>query len=654
MPNVLGSVSCAGHPTSVLPACYQSPTPDGTDGTRTNRSSVDTTLSVIQEVGQPPTMPVKQSSNTSSKDAKASNPKLSFKANENGLQPSPIFLSPHKAFRLPSISYPRSYFPYPVSKATAIRPFSLCDKGPSPYDKAADPILLLNNSLFPGHLAPKSTLPYVVPMGHLEFLIYQDALGFGMVQPMLIPHRPMEITKEEKPERRSRSQERACHKDPTLQNQLSEMLETSSTAFHPEVPTDILKLNASWNQVKIVIRSDKVVYVDHLQEKPDVKTDANISKPSFTAKNVGQNAETAKLPVVKPSLQQHDDFIMLREELGHIGDLPEAYTLKQTPANKENLGMPVSTPFLELALVSDGHAVTFSKIQENPKPYCLGSAPMSMDIISTYTKDGANEAKSNDGKLLKPKSSKLVKRIATSAGYMGDRFKGVTTELYADSSQLRWEQWALQVSLSTQIFTTLLLAMMRFSELEVNEKKGGHSETKDSKAYKFSTADSERWKGNWDNKSKCLLEGDIASQNNRERYYLELGAEKVDAYGGEGISYNKFYKHLISSSWCDQCPHCGPPMLNRKWKLLGSSEKLFPPHVCNQQTEFFEIVSEVVHVLSNFVFGFSQTPLRHTLGLPRFSTFLWQLLPSADFAGSCHVLDHGPYGRDDYFCPIRL
>ncbi|XP_023489774.1 BCL-6 corepressor isoform X4 [Equus przewalskii] len=573
--NVSGSVSSAGRPASASPAPNAN-----ADGSKTSRSSVDTTPSVIQHVGQPPTTPAKHSGGTSSKGAKAGNPEPSFKANENGLPPSSIFLSPTEAFRSPPIPYPRSYLPYPAPEGIAISPLSLHGKGPVyPH-----PVLLPSGSLFPGHLAPKPGLPYGLPTGRPEFVTYQDALGLGMVHPMLIPHTPIEITKEEKPERRSRSHERGRYEDPTLRNRFSEMLEAGSTKLHPEVPAEKnLKPSPSWNQGKTVVKSDKLVYVDLLREEPDAKPDTNVSKPGFAAESVGQSTEPAK-PPTDPALQPHRDFIALREEMGRVGDFHEAYTFKQAPGQsvfslskenvpaattKENLGVPVSTPFLEPTLGSDGPAVTFGKTQEDPKPFCVGSAPPSVDVTPTYTKDGADEAESSDGKVLKPKPSKLAKRIANSAGYVGDRFKCVTTELYADSSQLSREQRALQ------------RAMMRFSELEMKEREGGHPTTKDSEVCKFSPTDWERLKGNQDKKPKSVaLEEAIADQNDSERCEDSAGNKQdpFEAPEDKDLPVENYFvdRQPASEPPADQAatdmPHDPTLQLEKKRKISDDSK----------------------------------------------------------------------------------
>ncbi|XP_070114516.1 BCL-6 corepressor isoform X6 [Equus przewalskii] len=591
--NVSGSVSSAGRPASASPAPNAN-----ADGSKTSRSSVDTTPSVIQHVGQPPTTPAKHSGGTSSKGAKAGNPEPSFKANENGLPPSSIFLSPTEAFRSPPIPYPRSYLPYPAPEGIAISPLSLHGKGPVyPH-----PVLLPSGSLFPGHLAPKPGLPYGLPTGRPEFVTYQDALGLGMVHPMLIPHTPIEITKEEKPERRSRSHERGRYEDPTLRNRFSEMLEAGSTKLHPEVPAEKnLKPSPSWNQGKTVVKSDKLVYVDLLREEPDAKPDTNVSKPGFAAESVGQSTEPAK-PPTDPALQPHRDFIALREEMGRVGDFHEAYTFKQAPGQsvfslskenvpaattKENLGVPVSTPFLEPTLGSDGPAVTFGKTQEDPKPFCVGSAPPSVDVTPTYTKDGADEAESSDGKVLKPKPSKLAKRIANSAGYVGDRFKCVTTELYADSSQLSREQRALQME-GLQEDSILCLpaaycerAMMRFSELEMKEREGGHPTTKDSEVCKFSPTDWERLKGNQDKKPKSVaLEEAIADQNDSERCEDSAGNKQdpFEAPEDKDLPVENYFvdRQPASEPPADQAatdmPHDPTLQLEKKRKISDDSK----------------------------------------------------------------------------------
>lgn len=74
--------------------------------------------------------------------------------------------------------------------------------------------------------------------------------------------------------------------------------------------------------------------------------------------------------------------------------------------------------------------------------------------------------------------------------------------------------------------------MMRFSELEMKEREGGHPTAKESEVCKFSPADWERLKGNQDKKPKSVaLEEAIAEQNESER-------SKSGGQGGMGRGYS--------------------------------------------------------------------------------------------------------------------
>ncbi|XP_032907473.1 BCL-6 corepressor isoform X5 [Catharus ustulatus] len=521
--SVSGTVSAGGRPASASPAPNAN-----VDCAKTARSSAESTASVIQHVGQPVATPAKHSS----KVAKSCGQEANFKATETALASSPIFLPPNEAFRSPPLPYPRSYLPYPVPEGIAISPLTLHGKG----HVYPHPVLLPNGSLYPTHLAPKPGLPYSLPAGRGEFMTYQDALGVGMVHPMLLQHSALEINKEEKTERRSRSHERVRYEDPTLRGRLPELLE-SGGKMHFEMPGDKgVKLHQSSGHSKNSAKSDKNLFPDLLRDEQEAKSEANLTKASFATESSNQTNDPTKHKVEQAS--QHRDFIVMREEFGRNNDVHETYNFKQAQGSsvfglrkedlsvsqpKERVAVQPSPVFLESAHESDAPALAFGKVQEDAKPFCMGTAPPSIDANQTYTKDGADDAESADGKILKPKPSKLAKRIANSAGYVGDRFKCVTTELYADSSQLSREQRALQME-GLQEDSILCLpaaycerAMMRFSELEMKEREG-QTATKDSEVCRFSQADWENLKGNSEKKPKSVaLEDAIADQNDNDR-----------------------------------------------------------------------------------------------------------------------------------------
>ncbi|XP_047909816.2 BCL-6 corepressor isoform X5 [Anser cygnoides] len=583
--SVAGTVPMGGRPASASPAPNAN-----ADCAKAARSGAESTASVIQHVGQP----LAASAKHSNKVAKSCGQEANFKASESALASSPIFLPPNEAFRSPPLPYPRSYLPYPVPEGLAISPLSLHGKG----HVYPHPVLLPNGSLYPGHLAPKPGLPYSLPAGRGEFMTYQDALGMGMVHPMLLQHSALEMGKDEKSERRSRSHERVRYEDPALRSRLPELLETGGK-MHFEVAGDKnVKLHQSSGHGKNSAKSDKHLFPDLLRDEQDAKSETNLTKTGFAAESGNQANDPTKHKVEQAS--QHRDFIVMREEFGRNNDLHETYNFKQAqssavfglrkedlPAsqNKERVAVQPAPAFLEAAHETDGPALAFGKVQDDAKQFCMGSTQPSLETNQTYTKDGADDADSADGKILKPKPSKLAKRIANSAGYVGDRFKCVTTELYADSSQLSREQRALQME-GLQEDSILCLpaaycerAMMRFSELEMKEREG-QTATKDSEVCRFSQADWENLKGNSEKKPKSVaLEDAIADQNDNDRcnfasaennqgHFLETPEEK-------DLSNEKCYleRHSIYEKAEDQPTEdigqhpC--PRLDRKRKHSG-------------------------------------------------------------------------------------
>ncbi|XP_048799255.1 BCL-6 corepressor isoform X4 [Lagopus muta] len=562
--SVSGTVPAGGRPASASPAPNAN-----TDCTKAARSGMESAASVIQHVGQP----LATSAKHSNKVTKPCGQEAGFKATESALASSPIFLPPNEAFRSPHLPYPRSYLPYPVPEGLAISPLSLHGKG----HVYPHPVLLPNGSLYPGHLAPKPGLPYSLPAGRSEFMTYQDALGMGMVHPMLLQHSALEMGKEEKGERRSRSHERARYEDPSLRGRLPELLEAGGKVHYEVASSDkVVKLHQGSGHGKSSSKSDKHLFPELLRDEQDSKSEASLAKSGFAAESGGQANDPTKHKVEQAS--QHRDFI----EFGRNSDLHDSYNFKQAPSSalfslrkedlsavqgKERVAVQPAPAFLEAAHETDGPALTFGKAQDDAKQFCLGTAQPSLETNQTYTKDGPDDADSADGKILKPKPSKLAKRIANSAGYVGDRFKCVTTELYADSSQLSREQRALQ------------RAMMRFSELEMKEREG-QTATKDSEVCRFSQADWENLKGSSEKKPKPVaLEDAIADQNDNDRCNFASAENNqghfLEALEEKDLSNEKCYleRHSIYDKAEDQpTEEIGQhpcPRLDRKRKHSG-------------------------------------------------------------------------------------
>uniref|UniRef100_A0A8C5M3E5 BCL6 corepressor n=1 Tax=Leptobrachium leishanense TaxID=445787 RepID=A0A8C5M3E5_9ANUR len=394
----------------------------------------------------------------SSKVAKASLPESTIKVSESSLPPAPMFLPQNEPFCSTPMAYPSSFIPYQVSESLALSQLHLHSKTPVyPH-----PVLLPSGSLFPGPMAPKPGIPYSIPTNR-EYMTYQDTMA--MVHPILLPPSSLEMGKDDKSERRSRSHERPRYDDPLGRSRL---LDISDSKLNFEVPAEkSLKSHQSSVQAsKHASKTDKLCSnVDR-----DTKGDTNMTIGGFAVEKHLMN----ELAAQKPERSQPRDVGMVREEAPWKNDFHESFKGSRPSQNspaflfqQENVsgaqntdcstGEPC-TRFLSPGQGSDVPAGFFTVPQEKSS-FPMANGHTDTEMGEHFIRESPEEYENINGKLVKTKSSKLTKRIANSSGYVGDRFKCVTTELYADSSQLSREQRALQ------------RAMMRFSELEMKERE---------------------------------------------------------------------------------------------------------------------------------------------------------------------------------------
>ncbi|XP_015219729.2 BCL-6 corepressor isoform X2 [Lepisosteus oculatus] len=407
---------------------------------------------------------------------------------DNGPATTPLYLPQNEAFLPPSLAYANRYMSY--SEGLPLPHLPLAAKGPVyPH-----PVLLGSGSLYPAHLAPKHGLPYGLSSSHREFLTYHDSQE--MVHPLMTP-----LTLDPKPserlERRSRSQDRPRHNEEPVPKSRPAM-EAADPVCKPEKEAERgLSQGSKPPSKPPAMDKEKIVCIDLLQDDADggsltTKHCFPISRKGDAPRHLGggdcegsrMGSGEGKEPELKQLLLSNQTFaprpadserqpeICSPPKLQDHGPCGEFLPARQDPARRSP-AQPCPLPelleqqTLRCARTSGDRAGEEAGLKGErqgpgaPRPLEAGKD----EDVETQEEEEEGEEDSHSSS--RPKKSNLAKRIANSSGYVGDRFKCVTTELYADSSKLSREQRALQ------------RAMMRFSELELKEKEGSGATGKD-------------------------------------------------------------------------------------------------------------------------------------------------------------------------------
>ncbi|KAG2456788.1 BCOR protein, partial [Polypterus senegalus] len=372
---------------------------------------------------------------------------------ENGLAPSSLFLPQSEPFLPPALAYANRFLHYPVPETL---PLTHLGKGPVyPH-----PIMLGSSNLFQARFPPKQGLPYGLPSSR-EFLTYQDTQE--MVHPLMSPHLTLDAKPSERLERRSRSQDRSRHnEEPAPKNRPP--VDTFELLLRPENEPHIDKAHSQ----------DAKMSQEKTKSVPSSLGQDDRERESQMAKH--KSPQEKKIEIPKPSSAERKESelvgyknssLMLPgpEKPGVISS-PSKYQEQSctTPLQCKETFIPQQPNQAQECVAQN---VMINDYSEDQTSQCArtsgerGSEDRKLrqhqDIDKESLDDG--DGHDDDPSFSRPRKSKLAKRIANSAGYVGDRFKCVTTELYADSSKLSREQRALQ------------RAMIRFSELELKEKE---------------------------------------------------------------------------------------------------------------------------------------------------------------------------------------
>ncbi|XP_017580566.2 BCL-6 corepressor isoform X2 [Pygocentrus nattereri] len=411
---------------------------------------------------------------------KSETPEISFKPQqphiENGHPPGHLYMGQGEPYLPTSLAYANRYLPYSVPESMSLSHLQLPSKGPVyPH-----PVLLSSSSLYAARLPHKPGLPYGIPPTHGEYLTYHDSQE--MVHPLMSPHLPLDPKVNERVELRSRPQEKTWqHEEASYKQQSASDMDTRYKCERESEGPEVL---SSKLQSKLHPASkEEIVCIDLVQDdtdgspEPD-KYSASPAKQREPTKPAGSgtgdrtgsagNSE-GKEPELMQILRSSQPVESKPAEAERQPEPCSPVEAQRTESPGQSQGEESSSERSPLPPLLEEQTLRCARTSgDRVRPDAANFKPDRHHAIRQYMdlgKERPENTDSHEGEedgqgCSKNKRSSLAKRIANSSGYVGDRFKCVTTELYADSSKLSREQRALQ------------RAMMRFSELELKEKEG--------------------------------------------------------------------------------------------------------------------------------------------------------------------------------------
>ncbi|XP_061735823.1 BCL-6 corepressor isoform X1 [Nerophis ophidion] len=453
---------------------------------------------------------------------------------ENGHPAGPLYLPQSDAYLNHSLAYANQYLHYPIPDSMALHSLPISGKGPVyPH-----PVLLGNNSLYPTHLAAKPPLPYhnLPPGSAGEYLAYNSQ---KMTHPLMQPHSDNKLSERGDGNLKPRAQEKSrISFDEREKNMGKEMGEGSQINYDKE--------GQGGNHMKrpspSVVYREKIDCIDLVHSDTDPESTPNVQKkPSMESSTFDQseryhsNQNTMRTeyepkfhlshpyPMLSgqsstqrhnPPDRQHQETLLgkpkVHQDTGSPGassgtstNNPGKLSQEHNDSSEEQCPSPDPADddqsTLRCARTSGERSSGKDKGQRDSKgPHVNHSQYTAKEAMCRDTEnedsvvdlgesqgEGDDEDEDEDGCQTSARNSRrssLAKRIANSSGYVGDRFKCVTTELYADSSKLSREQRALQMEVISREGSNISQpaanwerAMMRFSELELKEREGGSS-----------------------------------------------------------------------------------------------------------------------------------------------------------------------------------